>query len=114
MPNNKYISGRGLEYRVMNLLRNLGEYPVRSAGSHSYFDVISFSSNGVKLIQCKSFKKHGSIESLKKEVAKDFDYFLKNYDYELVSDNRYFLVIRTGRTLQGFEYNYHSWLTWLL
>jgi Holliday junction resolvase len=39
MPNNAYIRGRAREQKLVNKLRKEGWIAVRSAGSHSKFDV---------------------------------------------------------------------------
>lgn len=55
MPNPNYIKGRKKEYKVMNEERKLGNLVIRSAGSHSFVDVISIdvSARVIKFIQCK-------------------------------------------------------------
>ena len=41
MPNKAYIKGRRKEYRIVAQERKKGRLAVRTAGSHSPFDVIS-------------------------------------------------------------------------
>jgi hypothetical protein len=53
MPNRNYIRGRRKEYKAIALLEASGYSAVRTAGSHSAFDVIGWSSLGVRFIQLK-------------------------------------------------------------
>jgi Archaeal holliday junction resolvase (hjc). len=39
--NKNYIKGRNKEYRIKRKLEKEGYYVIRSAGSHSYFDLIA-------------------------------------------------------------------------
>lgn len=41
-----YQKGRSFEYRVANFFKEKGFYVVRTAGSHSLFDLILFGANG--------------------------------------------------------------------
>jgi Holliday junction resolvase len=53
MPNKNYVSGRALEYRIMKHLKERGYgLVVRSAGSHTLADIISFDTQ-VHLFQVK-------------------------------------------------------------
>lgn len=51
-----YKKGRQFEYRVKRDLEQKGYFVIRSAGSHSPFDLIAFSQEGVLFIQCKTRK----------------------------------------------------------
>lgn len=55
MPNRNYINGRKKEYRIVNAERREGCIAQRTAGSHSFFDVISINEDKriIRLIQCK-------------------------------------------------------------
>ena len=57
MPNQNYIRGRALEYKILNDLKAQGYEGLRSAGSHSPVDVIVWNENSTFLIQCKHSKK---------------------------------------------------------
>jgi predicted RNA binding protein YcfA (HicA-like mRNA interferase family) len=41
MPNRKYISGRNMEYRIINKLKKNNWLTIRSSGSHTPFDIIA-------------------------------------------------------------------------
>lgn len=53
---NPYKKGRNFEYRVKSDLEKKGYYVIRSAGSHSKFDLVAVSQEEVLLIQCKTSK----------------------------------------------------------
>ncbi|MGA2260820.1 MAG: hypothetical protein ABSH28_05220 [Acidobacteriota bacterium] len=53
IPLTNYTRGRGREYRTMDMLRKLGYYPIRAAGSHGLFDVVAIGPEHVRLIQVK-------------------------------------------------------------
>lgn len=59
-----YQKGRKAEYEIMDILKKQGEYPIRTAGSHSQFDILSLSQNHIRLIQSKATKKkfYGKID----------------------------------------------------
>ena len=56
MSNKNYIEGRRKEYAVINEERAKGNIAFRTAGSHSFVDVISIDviARVIKFIQCKS------------------------------------------------------------
>lgn len=51
---NSYHKGRAFEYRVINKLKNRFPIIIRSAGSHSPFDIICVSDKEIWFIQCKN------------------------------------------------------------
>jgi Holliday junction resolvase len=53
-----YRRGYEIERKVVNMLRKEGSVSVRSAGSHSPWDVMCVDSYIVRLIQCKRVKKY--------------------------------------------------------
>lgn len=53
---NRYHKGRRLEYQAMRELVLHGYLPVRSAGSHTPFDIIGISGTDVLLLQVKAGK----------------------------------------------------------
>lgn len=54
MSNAKYISGRSLEYKVVNWFKEMGAlHANRTAGSHGPFDVVGSFSWGTAYAQCK-------------------------------------------------------------
>lgn len=40
MPNKNYLSGRRLEYEIVNMARKQGGQATRTAGSHGWIDII--------------------------------------------------------------------------
>ncbi len=59
MPNRMYEAGRRKEYSIMKMLRAAGfSIVLRSAGSHSTYDVIAIDpiKMHIELIQCKAGK----------------------------------------------------------
>lgn len=54
--NARYNKGRRNEYRLMRLLETAGYICLRTAGSHSPFDVVGVGPAGVILAQCKTNK----------------------------------------------------------
>lgn len=73
MKNRNYVKGRRLEYEVKQYLMQKGWFVVRSAGSHSPFDLIAIKDGVVSLIQCKN-SKINSINPIQITV----DEYLKN------------------------------------
>lgn len=71
-----YQKGRNFEYSVKRKLELQGYIVVRSAGSHSYFDLIAFNQNEVLCIQCKkkkSFQKDlQDLKKLKEQIDNAF------------------------------------------
>lgn len=53
MTNKNYESGRRFEYRVKQYLEKYGFLVMRTAGSHSPFDLMAVNTSWVLLIQCK-------------------------------------------------------------
>ena len=63
MPNKNYERGRRFEYEVMEIFRKNGFTELRTAGSHSPFDVVLVKHTGdmkriahVAFVQCKTEK----------------------------------------------------------
>jgi Holliday junction resolvase-like predicted endonuclease len=50
----KYSSGRSVEQKAINFLKELGYEVMRSAGSKGTFDIIAYNLGGVRFIQIKS------------------------------------------------------------
>lgn len=40
MPNKNYLSGRRLEYEIVNMARKQGDQATRTAGSHGWIDIV--------------------------------------------------------------------------
>lgn len=55
MPNKRYINGRRKEYKIVNDEKSRGNIAFRSAGSHSFTDVVSIDVEKriIKFIQSK-------------------------------------------------------------
>ncbi len=70
MPNRNYIRGRQREYRVMNMLEDLGYICVRAAGSKGMFDVVAIGPKDIRLVQVKLNRNASPKE---KAILKDFD-----------------------------------------
>ena len=70
--NNNYVRGRRFEYRTKKFFESLGFFVVRTAGSHSPFDLLcfrnEFGSCRLVLVQCK----YGGSRMSKKELD-EFD-----------------------------------------
>jgi|SRR3990167_411990 len=83
MVNKNYARGRSSEYRCIQDLENKGYYAVRSAGSHSQFDVIAIRKQLVldmKCIQVKRIKKITSIKQLERMLKTLEDSFREELD----------------------------------
>jgi Holliday junction resolvase len=52
-----YTAGRAIEYKAVAMLRSKGITAVRTAGSHSEFDVVGIAPSRIYLVQVKKFKK---------------------------------------------------------
>ena len=73
MPNKSYRKGCYYERKVIQILEKDGYYCLRTAGSHSEADIISFSTKDnteqplIRFIQCKASKyvSKGDIKKLK-------------------------------------------------
>ena len=52
--NSSYKKGRRNEYRSMRLLEAVGYLCIRSAGSHSPFDIVGVGRSNIALVQCKT------------------------------------------------------------
>jgi hypothetical protein len=66
MGNANYIRGRAIEYRGKKELEQAGYYVVRSAGSHSAFDLVAWNDQEILFIQCKREKKSAKNPKKKK------------------------------------------------
>lgn len=53
-----YRRGYEIERKLVNMLKKEKYASVRSAGSHSPWDVMAVNDKGVRLIQCKRVKKY--------------------------------------------------------
>ena len=73
MVNKNYVSGRRFEYAVKKELEKRGWIAIRSAGSHSPFDIIGIKGSKILLLQLKHYK-NGVMppNEYKKEVMKLF------------------------------------------
>ena len=56
MVNKNYVSGRRFEYTIKKALEKLGWIAIRSAGSHSPFDIIAIKGGRILLLQLKKYK----------------------------------------------------------
>jgi len=56
LPNKNYIRGRNTEYKCKAHLTAKGYYTMRTAGSHSNFDIIALSKQNLLLVQLKRTK----------------------------------------------------------
>jgi Holliday junction resolvase len=56
MVNKNYVSGRRFEYTIKKALEKLGWIAIRSAGSHSPFDIIAIKEGRILLLQLKKYK----------------------------------------------------------
>ena len=56
MANKNYVSGRRFEYTIKKALEKLGWIAIRSAGSHSPFDIIAIKGDRILLLQLKKYK----------------------------------------------------------
>lgn len=54
--NKNYISGRRFEYSIKKELEKQGWIAIRSAGSHSPFDIIAIKNDKILLLQLKHYK----------------------------------------------------------
>jgi hypothetical protein len=61
MPNRNYITGRRFEYKVRDLWKDRGYRAVRTAGSHSPYDVIAL-------------RRVGEDEAIEREVIRGVEY----------------------------------------
>lgn len=73
MANKNYVSGRRFEYAVKKELEKRGWIAIRSAGSHSPFDIIAIKGGKILLLQLKHYK-NGimPLNEYKKEMMKLF------------------------------------------
>ena len=75
--NKNYAKGRAKEYRIMKKYRDKGFTTLRSAGSHSFVDVICIDTENkfIKFIQVKpksfSVKKTADLKSLNERFSGD-------------------------------------------
>ena len=56
MVNKNYEAGRRFEYTIKKALEKLGWIAIRSAGSHSPFDIIAIKEGRILLLQLKKYK----------------------------------------------------------
>jgi hypothetical protein len=90
MPNKNYKAGYRVENKLVNNLKKSGyDIAVRTAGSHSLFDVIGVHSRSATMafFQCKKHK--GLVEKEKSDELFDILYPLKNcYAYNVWPDRK--------------------------
>jgi Archaeal holliday junction resolvase (hjc). len=72
--NKSYIKGRNKEYRIKKKLEQEGYYVIRSAGSHSYFDLVAINTEKkeILLVQVKT-RIDKKTEELYKNLEKEFN-----------------------------------------
>jgi Holliday junction resolvase len=68
-----YRRGYEIERKLVNELREHGWTAVRSAGSHSPFDVVAVAFHKIRLIQCKRTKKFTSLTQFNTEIRELHD-----------------------------------------
>ena len=56
MVNKNYVSGRRFEYAIKKELHDQGWIAIRSAGSHSPFDIVAIKGNKILLLQLKKYQ----------------------------------------------------------
>ena len=56
MVNKNYVSGRRFEYTIKKELQDQGWIAIRSAGSHSPFDIVAIKGNKILLLQLKKYQ----------------------------------------------------------
>ena len=100
MGNRNYKRGRAFEYYIVDVLRGLGCYAVRSAGSHSLFDVIGVYGGQVFLIQCKTGRM----------LARDFREFCQKGEKFCRGNVHVFFCHRDKRVFMVYYLNKVSWL----
>jgi len=83
MTNKNYIRGYNIERKALKELEKEGFFSIRSAGSHSKFDIVAINKNEIRLIQLKSVRT--KYYSFKKEIEelKKFNNYPKNTTIEL-------------------------------
>ena len=74
MVNKNYIAGRRFEYKVKHYLEDSGYIAIRSAGSHSPFDIIAIKGDKLLLLQLKHYK-NGKMPA--KELEKTYEQIRK-------------------------------------
>ena len=68
----KYIKGRAFEYKIRRFFEAMGFYCVRSAGSHTDFDIVAIRNGQCIGIQCKASPNKlpdSSLEILAKQLG---------------------------------------------
>ena len=74
MVNKNYVSGRRFEYLIKKELQDQGWIAIRSAGSHSPFDIIAIKEDKILLLQLKKYQGGKMPPSeYKKEMGKLFE-----------------------------------------
>ena len=74
MVNKNYVSGRRFEYAIKKALEKLGWIAIRSAGSHSPFDIIAIKGDRILLLQLKKYKGGKMpLSEYRKEMGKLFE-----------------------------------------
>ena len=75
--NKNYIRGRAKEYRLKNKLEKQGKIVIRSAGSHSFADLISIDKKNKNKLICKDCVSKKCIEC-RGDIDKNNQYMNKN------------------------------------
>ena len=74
MVNKNYVSGRRFEYTIKKELQDQGWIAIRSAGSHSPFDIIAIKEDKILLLQLKKYKGGKMpLSEYRKEMGKLFE-----------------------------------------
>lgn len=70
--NSNYVKGARVERKALDQLEKDGYLVIRSAGSHSPFDIVAIGKEEIRLIQLKACKKfyQNILESAIKEIRK--------------------------------------------
>jgi Holliday junction resolvase len=74
MVNKNYVSGRRFEYVIKKELQDQGWIAIRSAGSHSPFDIIAIKGDKILLLQLKKYQGGKMpLSEYRKEMRKLFE-----------------------------------------
>jgi len=83
MTNKNYIKGYVVERKARKELEEEGFFAVRSAGSHSKFDIVAINKSKIRLIQLKSVRTKYCSFKKETEELKKFNNCPKNTSVEL-------------------------------
>jgi len=98
VPNKNYIRGRQFEYRVKKELEMLNDLVMRTAGSHSPFDLIAVTKTHIHLVQCKNHKPS------KEDIEK-----LNIWSKKLMTDNNNTSCLIIYKTKNGLAYKWGNY-----